>query len=283
VRRIALAAASLAALSGCGGEATTTKKQEKAPVTVADWRTDAHVACLRVQDAFNQRGYARDLRKLRKRVPGLAREVHAGADEIRKVERPPDDADAQRFVATLRPVENSVDDLVTASRTMQTGRLMPATHRLERKLAAFANAARRNGLECLYGNGPSEAVSNIRAPIAAERLAAIERRVLARLREADDVPPPTGPSDAIDALEEEDAALRALAVPDWARRERAAFRRGCRDYRMGLARVNARDNSGQGTTHEQWLADVKRPAKKCDRLMARLWTAMRADPVHKVE
>ena len=283
MRRIALIAAALAALSGCGGEATITKKKaSRAPVTVTDWQTDAHVACLRVQNAFNQRGYARDLRKLRNRLPGLAREVHAGAEEVRKLEQPPDDADAQRFVAALRPVETSVADLVKASRTMQPGRLAPATDRLEVKLAALAKAARRNGLECL-GGGASGNVSGIRAPIAAERLAAIERRLFARIKSANHTPPPTGLQNAISALEDGDAAVRALAVPDWARPERAAFRRGCRGYREGLAEVLDRYNAGRPTSDEQAAQLITRAAHTCARLMVRLWTALRADPVHGLE
>ena len=280
MRSIVLIAA-LAALAGCGGEAavTKTKPKQKAPVTIADWRVDAHVACLRIQNAFNTRAYASDLRQLRKRLPGFAREMRAAAAEIRALESPPDAA-GRRFVAALPPVETAVARLVEASRTMKTGRLTAATRRLAVAVAALAKAAQRSRLECMRGGGGSGEVSAIRAPIAAERLAAIERRVLARLEAVKDVPPPAGPQKAIAALEDEDAALRALDVPDWASDARAAYRRGCRGYREGLAELNDRYNAGQGITHEQWVALSKRPVAKCDRLMKRLWGAMRARPVH---
>jgi hypothetical protein len=106
--------------------------------------------------------------------------------------------------------------------------------------------------------------------------------VLHRLNVANKAPAPASARDAIAALEEEDAALRALAIPDSARDARAAFRRGCRGYREGLAEVLDRYNAGQETTHEQWVEDVNRPADKCNRLMRRLWAAMHANPVHRV-
>jgi hypothetical protein len=279
VRRIALIAAALAALSGCGGEATITKKQEKAPVTVADWQTDANVACLRIQNAFVDRT-PRDLRALRKRAPALARETRGASKEIHDAGQPPGDANVERFVAALDPVEASVASLVKASRRMKTDPLTTATRRVDAKFAALAKSARRAGLQCLDGGIRRTMIGAIKAPIAAERLAAIERRVLGRLRAVKDTPMPTGPEEAIDALEDEDAALRELDVPDWARAERAAFRRGCRGYRDGLHTVLDRYNSGQTTSDEQWNQLIKRPAQKCDRLMNQLWKRIGARPVH---
>jgi hypothetical protein len=277
-RAIALIAA-LGALAGCAGEAATTKKpQEKAPVTVADWQTDAHVACLRIQDVFVARA-PRDLRQLRKRLPGIAREVRAAGNEIRGLEQPPDDDAVQQFVAALRPVETSVAGLVKASRRMDTGRLTTATDRFAPALVALAKSARRAGLPCLKG-GVSVEIGAVRAPIAAERLAAIERRALARLRAANDIAPPTGPRNAIAALEAEDAALRALALPDWARDARAAFRRGCRSYRKGLETAIDRYNAGQPTEGALYSELIERPVQRCNRLMKRLWSALRARPVH---
>jgi hypothetical protein len=43
---------------------------------------------LRVQNAFNERA-ATDLRQLRKRLAGVAREVRAAGKEIRALEQPP--------------------------------------------------------------------------------------------------------------------------------------------------------------------------------------------------
>jgi hypothetical protein len=210
----------------------------------------------------------------------LARETRGAHKEIRDAGQPPDDADVQRFVAALDPVETSLADLVAASRKMKTGPLTAAARRVDARFAALAKSARRAGLQCLDGGIRRTMIGAIKAPIAAERLAAIERRVLGRLKAVKDTPPPSGTEEAIKALEDEDAALRELDVPDWARAERAAFRSGCRGYREGLNEVLDRWNAGQSTSHAQWLADVKRPAQKCDRLMTHLWNGIRARPVH---
>lgn len=58
------------------------------------------------------------------------------------------------------------------------------------------------------------------------------------------------------------------------------FRRGCRDYREGLAEAIDRYNAGQSTTGAVWAQLIKRPAQKCDRLMKRLWARLGAEPVH---
>jgi hypothetical protein len=280
VRRIALIAASLAALSGCGGEATITKKPQKAPVTVADWRTDADVACLRVQNAFVERA-GNDLRQLRRRLPGVAREVRGARQELAALEQP-DDAAVERFVNALPPLQASLARLVTASRTMKPGRLATATRRLEPKLAALATSAHRSGLQCLRGGMHKTMAGAIKAPIAAERLAAIENRMLGRVRAAVKLHAPTGPENIIAALEDEDAALRTIDLPHWVRRELAAYRRASRDYRAGLRQSLDIYNSGVALSHEQWVELIKRRAQNCARLMQRVWDRLGADPVHDV-
>ena len=275
MRRIAAIAATLAVLSGCGGEdKTKASKPERAATT--DWRGTADGACGRATDALVSRGWANDLKQMRRRLPAVVRDVRTGIGEIRNLSGRPD----QQFVAAMEALEPRFSELVRASRKLSVRRLDRVITRLEGDLRTLAAAARRAGLrECVQHNQARSIVNVLRAPVAAERLARIEDPIVERFRESRDLPWPDAPRGAIAALDDELAALRDLRVPAWAKREKAAYMAVARRYRRGLDEVADRYEAGLATSDARFQALVKRPERRTNRMMRRLWEGMGANPV----
>jgi hypothetical protein len=104
VRRIALIAAALAVLSGCGGEA------KKDTFTAGEWAARAEAACKRATDAIAERGWPRDLEELRSLASDAADDARAAIDEIDRLPVPADRADeVHAFVTGLRDLEPKID------------------------------------------------------------------------------------------------------------------------------------------------------------------------------
>ena len=100
-------AATLAVLSGCGGEV----KQDT--FSARDWATRAEVACKHATDAIAERGWPRDLEQLRSFASDAAEDARAAIDEIDQLPVPADRADGVRaFVSGLRDLEPRQRDVV---------------------------------------------------------------------------------------------------------------------------------------------------------------------------
>jgi hypothetical protein len=275
VRRIAVIAATLAVLSGCGGEDRTKASQpERAGGT--DWRTLADAACGRATDALVARGWGSTLKDLKRHLPGVADDVRAGIDEIRRLPGRPD----QQFVADMDALAPRFTQLARASRTLKIEPMDRAISGLGPRLRAAAGSARRAGLEqCLQQSISRTIVNVLRAPVAAEQLARIEAPITKRFRAAKKQGWPDGPRAAVAALDDENVAFRALKVPTWVRRERAAYLAAARAYRRGLQEVLDRYDAGLDTSHARFEELVTRRGRRTDRMMRRLWEGIGANPV----
>ena len=109
-------------------------------------------------------------------------------------------------------------------------------HRLDRAIARLRTAgasARPAGLEkCMQHNVPRTIVDVLRTPVASEQLVLIIKRTNPRLDAAEDQL--QGLRDFVAALDDREAAVRAMKVPRGAKRERAEYLAAMRAYRIGL-------------------------------------------------
>jgi len=173
VRRIALIAATLAVLSGCGGEA------KKDTFTAGEWAARAEAACKRATDAIAERGWPRDLEELRSLASDAADDARAAIDEIDRLPVPADRADeVHAFVTGLRDLEPKIDDVIRAATAMDLSGLQWAAGILGGDLPTLQSAAGDAGLRtCLRRNQLHRVRDAIRAPVAAEQLTQVDLRL----------------------------------------------------------------------------------------------------------
>jgi hypothetical protein len=174
VRRIALIAATLAVLSGCGGEA-----KKKDTFTAREWAARAEAVCKRATDAIAERGWPQDVEELRSLASDAADDARAAIDEIDRLPVPADRADDVRaFVTGLRDLEPKVDELIVAATAMDLSGLQWAAATLGGDLPTLRIAAADAGLRtCLRGKQLHRVRDAIRAPVAAEQLTQIDLRL----------------------------------------------------------------------------------------------------------
>jgi hypothetical protein len=278
VRRIATIAATLAVLSGCGGEAKkASPKPERAEAV--DWQAKADDTCRRATDALVSRGWQFDLRALRRRLPGIVRDVRAGIAEIQHMNARVD----LRFVHDMAALEPRFAELLRASKTLEVRPLDRAITRLEVKLRVLAGSARRAGLsECAQHGVPRRIVNVLRAPVASEQLALIFKATNPRLDAAEDNPSYLdGLRGFVAALADREASVRAMKVPRWAKRERAEYLAALHAYRVGLDEVGDRYAAGLDTPHAQFVQLAGRHVKRINRAIDKLWDGMGAGPTSR--
>ena len=269
MRRIALIAAALAVLSGCGGEAKTKATQpERAAET--DWRPSAQRACGQLTEPLVARAWFMDLREMRRRLPTTVRDVRKAVAETGRLPGRPD----QRFVADMGALDPQLVALKRAGRAMKVARLDRAITRLERKLKVAGRSARRAGLrDCVTRKQVRRIVNSLRAPVAAEQVRALVVRNNKRQKATD--------GDAALGAElwaDQVAAIRKVKVPAWAKRERAAWRAAAQHYARGIDELADRNAAGLYTPPTQYDALIKDRLRQANRKLRKLYDAMGAHP-----
>jgi hypothetical protein len=269
VRRIALIAATLAVLSGCGGEAKT-KATQPERAAEADWRPSAERACGQLTEPLVARAWFMNLKEMRRRLPVTVRDVRQAVADTARLPGRPD----QQFVADMGALDPRLAALRRAGRSMKVGRLDRAITRLEKKLSAVAKSARRAGLrECVTRKQVRRIVNSLRAPVAAEQVRALVVRNNKRQKAAG-----SDPSAGAKVWAEQDAAIRKLKVPAWARRERAAWRRAARHYMRGIEELAERNAAGLYTPDAQYDELIDDRLHAANRKLRKLYDAMGAHP-----
>jgi hypothetical protein len=212
VRRIALPAALIVVLAGCGSHDAA-----------GGWRARAEAVCKDAVAAIRERGWPLDLRELQTTGPDAANDMRTA---IRRVRRLPLDRgahDARAFVDGLRGLEPVLDDVTQASVAMDVQRLPVAARRLEEALWSLEASARRAGLGRCFGTmRPAWAADGIRAPVFAQEAESLTA-ALARL-----LPRFTGPGRTrliriSGTLRFYSGALGRLTPPAWARDETDSY------------------------------------------------------------
>jgi hypothetical protein len=269
VRRIALIAAALAVLSGCGGEAKT-KATQPERTAETDWRPSGRRACAQVTEPLVARAWFMDLKEMRRRLRPTVRDVRVAAAETSRLPGRPD----QRFVEDMGALDRPLAKLAQAGRTMDVRRLDRTITVLERRLRTVGKSARQAGLRgCVTRKQVRRIVNALRAPVAAEQVQKMIARNNKRQKAAG-----SDPSAAARVWAEQDAAIRRLNVPAWARRERVALRAAARHYMHGLEELADRNAAGLYTPDAQYDALTTDRLRQANRKLRKLFDAMGAHP-----
>ena len=267
-RVIALAAAPML-VAGCGGaNKAAAPKPERAAET--DWRPSAERACEQVTEPLVARAWFMDLREMRRRLRTTVRDVREAVAETGRLPGRPD----QQFVADMGELDRPLAALARAGRAMNVRRLDRTITVLERKLRAVATSSRRARLRgCVTRKQVRRIVNALRAPVGAEQVRAIIVRNNKRQKAAG-----SDPSASAAVWADQDAAIRKLKVPAWAKRERAALRAAARNYMRGLEELADRNAAGLYTPDAQYDELITDRLREANRKLRKLYDAMGAHP-----
>ena len=262
-------AATLAVLSGCGGEAKT-KATPPERTAETDWRPTAERACGQITEPLVARAWFMDLKEMRRRVRTTVRDAREAVADAGRLPGRPD----QRFVEDMGSLDRPLADLARAGRAMNVPRLDRTITVLERKLRAVAKSARRAGLrECVTRKQVRRIVNALRAPVAAEQV----QRMIARNNRREKAAG-SDPSASAAVWADQDTVIRKLKVPAWAKRERAALRAAARNYMRGLEELADRNAAGLYTPDAQYDELITNRLREANRKLRKLWDAMGAHP-----
>jgi hypothetical protein len=209
-----------AVVAGCGGG-------ESASLTHAEWAKRADAACKRAGSAIAKRGWAEDLRALQTVSSDAATDVRKAIAEIRRLPVPEGaGARVRPFVAGLGDVEAMLDDLVRASTAVDERDLEAIAMGAGGSLYAVQSSARGAGLRWCLQQGEHRLMQDgIRAPLAAEELARIDRS-FPRLTSSS----PHALRRLWSQLLDVETDLARIEAPSWARHEMDAYEAAVQAY-----------------------------------------------------
>ena len=184
--RIAVTVVFTAALAaGCGGDPEPTAAEVKAAKSKWVQRVDA--ACRKANDAISDRGWPVDLVDLDRLVVRGIDDAQAAIKTI-SAEKIPEGAGPKpgAFMKELKALGSELDGLSEASEDLEPGPLVKAAEALKPRLASVEKSAEEAGLsDCMSHDERFFVPDAVRAPVFAEQLARLDKRLLRRIENVD--------------------------------------------------------------------------------------------------
>jgi hypothetical protein len=184
-RWTAVSALALAGLTGCGGEPEPTAEEVKAAKSRWIQRVDA--ACRKANEAIAERGWPANLVDLDRLVVRGIDDAQAAIKTITAT-RIPEGAGPKpgAFVDELKALGPELDDLSEASEDLEPAELVKAAETLKPRLAAIEKSAKEAGLsDCMSHDERFFVPDAVRAPVFAQQLTNLDRRLLRRIKDVD--------------------------------------------------------------------------------------------------
>ena len=276
----------LAMLAGCAGVGEPSAADRRAALD--RWRDGADAACRKGNASIAARGWPSsliDLDRLTVRAIADVREVSAA------IQRMPAPEGSERrvapFVRSLEGLEPLMARLSETTEDFQAGRLEALAPRLQSGLAAVENEAKRLGLRHCAANDEHVWVPDaIRAPVFAQRLAILDRRILERVQAigepaATRAAASTNLDELSDVIAFADRGLSRLKPPAWAEAEAGRYLDALRDLGSALDTASTELAEVTLTPAEASIAQAKldRAIRLERRRFRRLFEAIGAIPV----
>ena len=252
VRRwTAISALALAGLAGCGGDSGPTAEEVKAAKSRWVQRVDA--SCRKANDAIADRGWPVNLVDLDRLVVRGIDDAQAAIKSI-SAERIPEGAGPRpgAFVKELKALGPDLDKLSDASEDLEPADLVKAAEALKPRLASIEKAAEEAGLsDCMSHDERFFVPDAVRAPVFAEQLARLDRRLLRRIKDvgfaAADSPSEFAAafrsySEVIDAAMD---GIDRLDPPQWAAEQVRKYQIALRDLQSVEPEVHGHAGGGQ--------------------------------------
>jgi hypothetical protein len=234
-RWMALPVLALAGLAACGGSSEPTADEKRA--AKARWVQHVDAACRKANDAIADRGWPADLIDLdRLVVRGIADAQQAiktiAAEPLPKGGGPK----PGRFVAELKALEKELSALSEASEDLEPAALVKAADALKPRLATIEKSADEAGLsDCMSHDERFFVPDAVRAPVFAEQLARLDRKLLRRIKDVD-FETASGPAEFAAAFRRYsgiiDSAIEGidkLEPPQWAADQTANYQDALRE------------------------------------------------------
>lgn len=172
----------LASLAGCGGDPEPTAEETRAAKTRWVQRVDA--ACRKANQAIADRGWPVNLVDLDRLV---VRGIDDAQVAIRSISglKVPEGAGPRpgAFVKDLKALGPELDKLSEASEDLEPADLVKAAEALKPRLATVEKSAKEAGLsDCMSHDERFFVPDAVRAPVFAEQLARLDRKLLRRIK-----------------------------------------------------------------------------------------------------
>ena len=275
--------------AGCGGGGPKAK-----PMTAAEkraeldrWVSKADAACRKSNEAIASRGWPRNLVQLKRLSVRATDDVREASRAVQGLAPPKGSEDhVKPFVESVKAIDallGRVTDTTDDYRPKKLDKLAPD---LRSTLKEAEESSKELGLrECAANDEHTWVVDAMRAPVYAQQLADVNRRILRQIeRVAKPASTPAEASDRLDKLSDLASnaahALGRLKPPTWADREAGRYVSSLRRMN-GILDDGSRMFAGGAVTYEQFTAYVKRLKRAgngSDRLWKRLFKAVGAAP-----
>jgi hypothetical protein len=181
----AISALALASLAGCGGDPEPTAEEVKAAKSKWVQRVDA--ACRKANDAIADRGWPVNLVDLDRLVVRGIDDAQAAIKSI-SAQKVPEGAGPKpgAFVKELEALGPELDKLSEASEDLEPAELVKAAEALKPRLATIEKSAEEAGLsDCMSHDERFFVPDAIRAPVFAQQLDNLDRKLLRRIKDVD--------------------------------------------------------------------------------------------------
>ena len=180
-----VSALALAGLAGCGGDSEPTPEEAKAAKSRWIQRVDA--ACTKANDAIAERGWPVNLVDLDRLVVRGIDDAQAAIKSIGGL-RIPEGAGPRpgEFVKELKALEPELTKLSEASEDLEPADLVKAAEALKPRLATIEKSAKAAGLsDCMSHDERFFIPDAVRAPVFAQQLNNLDRKLLRRIKDVD--------------------------------------------------------------------------------------------------
>jgi hypothetical protein len=226
-------------LAGCAWTSAPSAADRRAELD--RWRDEADAACRTANAAIAGRGRPASLIDLDRLTVRAIADVREASTAIERLPAPEgSERRVAAFVRSLRRLEPLMGRLGSTTEDLQAGRLEAFAPRLQSGLAAVGDEAKRLGLRHCAAHDEHVLVTDaIRAPVFAEQLATLHRRILGRVKAIGE-PAATrwAASRDLDELSEvvafADRGLSRLKPPAWAEAEAERYVDALRDLGSAL-------------------------------------------------
>jgi hypothetical protein len=243
--RFAGLALALVVAAGCGGDSEPSAEEKRA--AKARWVTHVDAACRKANQAIADRGWPRNLIDLdRLVVRGIADAQAAiktiAAEPLPKGGGPRPGA----FVTELKALEKELTTLSEASEDFEPAALVKAAEALKPRLAAIEKRAEEAGLsDCLSHDERFFVPDAVRAPVFAEQLADLDRKLLRRIKHVEFAAADTPAEFAVafrrysGIIDSAIDGIGRLDPPHWAARQVSNYQNALRDLQAVCQKFTA--------------------------------------------
>ncbi len=221
--KVSAAVVIMAVLAGCGGPEGPSAQEKRAALD--RWTRTADAACEKANDAIAERGWPVNLVDLDRLTVRAITDIEAASKAIRAQKPPAGSKEkVQPFVQSLEELDATMKQLSTATEKFKIARLDKFLPKLGGSLQKVETASKELGLRECAANGEHIFVPDaVRAPVFAQQLADLDRRLTRRTKRINTA---SSPKEAARNLRElSDVAdtyarrLDDLKPPYWARKE----------------------------------------------------------------